>query len=74
MRNRTVEAQGYTVAINWVNGQSYPSPCHCPVLAVHNPNRSGDPPDTFTTVYVDVYVRTTTMTTPASNSELAVDV
>jgi hypothetical protein len=49
-----LEAQGYNVQINWVNGQSYRSLCDCPVLAVHNPNRSGDPPDTFTTVYIDV--------------------
>jgi len=24
------------------------------VPAIHNPNRSGEPPQTFTTVYVDV--------------------
>ena len=26
----------------------------CWISAIHNPNRSGEPPTTFTTVYVDV--------------------
>jgi hypothetical protein len=50
-----LEAQGYDVQINWLKGQSYRSLCECTVPAVHNPNRSGGPPDTFTTVYVDVF-------------------
>jgi hypothetical protein len=48
-------AEGYDVQINWLNGQSYRSLCECTAPAVHNPNRSGGPPETFTTVYVDVF-------------------
>lgn len=49
-----LEAQGYNVQINWVNGGSIQPLSQCSVPAIHNPNRSGEPPATFTTVYVDV--------------------
>jgi hypothetical protein len=49
-----LEDQGYNVQINWVNGRSTTPLSQCSVSAIHNPNRSTDPPDTFTTVYVDV--------------------
>ena len=49
-----LEAQGYNVQINWVNGGSIQPLSQCSVPAIHNPNRSGEPPETFTTVYVDV--------------------
>lgn len=49
-----LEAQGYNVQINWVNGHSTRPLSQCAVPAIHNPNRSGEPPETFTTVYVDV--------------------
>lgn len=47
-------AQGYNVAINWVSGVSSRPLDECAVLEVHNPDSSGGPPTTFTTVYVDV--------------------
>lgn len=47
-------AQGYNVAINWVSGVSSRPLDECAVLGVHNPDASGGPPTTFTTVYVDV--------------------
>ncbi len=49
-----LQAQGYNVQINWVNGRSTQPLSQCSVPAIHNPNRSGEPPETFTTVYVDV--------------------
>jgi hypothetical protein len=49
-----LEAQGYNVEINWVGGHSNRPLSECRVPAIHNPNRSGEPPQTFTTVYVDV--------------------
>ncbi len=49
-----LEAQGYDVQINWVRGGLYGPLSDCQVSAIHNPNRSGEPPATFTTVYVDV--------------------
>jgi len=49
-----LQAQGYDVQINWVNGSRNGSLTDCAVSAIHNPNRSGEPPTTFTTVYVDV--------------------
>ena len=48
-----LQAQGYNVQINWVNGYSLLPLTECSVPAIHNPNRSGQPPETFTTVYVD---------------------
>ena len=47
-------AQGYNVQINWVSGVSSRPLDECSVLGVHNPDASGGPPTTFTTVYVDV--------------------
>ena len=47
-------AQGYNVQINWVSGVSSRPLDECAVLGVHNPDTSGPPPETFTTVYVDV--------------------
>ena len=49
-----LKAQGYDVKINWINGSRNGSLADCSVSAIHNPNRSGEPPTTFTTVYVDV--------------------
>ncbi|MGH3726627.1 MAG: hypothetical protein ACRDUS_21175 [Mycobacterium sp.] len=49
-----LESQGYDVQINYVMGNSDAPLDTCTVLAVHNPNRSGKPVDTFTTAYVDV--------------------
>jgi hypothetical protein len=49
-----LEAQGYDVQINWMNGSRSDALSECSVTAVHNPNRSGEPPATFTTVYIDV--------------------
>ncbi len=49
-----LEAKGYNVQINWVNGHSTTPLSQCSVSAVHNPDRSPPPPTSFTTVYVDV--------------------
>ncbi|NGX07338.1 hypothetical protein [Mycobacteroides franklinii] len=49
-----LEDEGYDVQINYVMGNSNTPLDMCRVLAVHNPNRSGKPVDTFTTVYVDI--------------------
>lgn len=46
--------QGYDVQINWVSGVSSRPLGECQVLGVHNPDLTGPPPETFTTVYVDV--------------------
>jgi hypothetical protein len=47
-------AEGYNVQINSVSGNSSMPLSTCSVVAIHNPNRTGGPPTTFTTVYVDV--------------------
>ena len=52
---RDLEDQGYNVQINWVNGNSTTPLYLCYVNAIHNPDRSPGPPETFTTVYVDVH-------------------
>ena len=49
-----LEAQGYDVAINWVNGYSRAPLSQCRVSDIHNPDRSGERPHALTTVYVDV--------------------
>jgi hypothetical protein len=49
-----LKAQGYDVGINWVGGDRNLPLSQCWISAIHNPNRSGEPPTTFTTVYVDV--------------------
>ncbi|AFM19570.1 hypothetical protein Mycch_4877 [Mycolicibacterium chubuense NBB4] len=49
-----LKSQGYDVQINWVSGVSNRPLEECRVLAVHNPDLNGPPPETFTTVYVDV--------------------
>ncbi|TRW88802.1 hypothetical protein FK535_00500 [Mycolicibacterium sp. 018/SC-01/001] len=49
-----LENQGYDVAINWVSGVSSRPLSECRSLGVHNPDLTGPPPTTFTTVYVDV--------------------
>ncbi len=46
--------QGYDVAINWVSGISSRPLSECRAVGVHNPDLTGPPPETFTTVYVDV--------------------
>jgi hypothetical protein len=49
-----LEADGYNVAINWVGGSRNLPLAQCRAVAIHNPDRSGERPQTFTTVYVDV--------------------
>ena len=49
-----LQAQGYDVQINWVSGVSSVPLSQCKVTAIHNPDHSGEPPTSFTTVYVDV--------------------
>src|ERR1700694_4250166 len=49
-----LEAQGYNVAINWVNGYNTVPLSQCTVNAIHNPDRSADSQKTFTTFYVDI--------------------
>lgn len=49
-----LQGQGYDVQINWVSGVSSRPLGECQVLGVHNPDLNGPPPETFTTVYVDV--------------------
>lgn len=49
-----LQDQGYDVQINWVRGISNDPLAECLVTGVNNPNRSGGPPEGFTTVYVDV--------------------
>lgn len=50
-----IEALGYAVAINWVNGRdSTPQLSRCRVVAFHNPDRSSGPVQQGATVYVDV--------------------
>jgi hypothetical protein len=51
---RELEAQGYNVGINWINGNTNASLSDCAVSAIHNPDSSPGPPATFTTVYIDV--------------------
>jgi hypothetical protein len=46
-----LQAQGYLVNINWINGASEPLAV-CTVTGVNNPSSS--PPKTGDTVYVDV--------------------
>ncbi|WKG01716.1 hypothetical protein [Mycolicibacterium sp. HK-90] len=50
-----LNAEGYSVAINWVGGPSTLSLSECKVNSIHNPNR-GVPalPSSSVTVYVDV--------------------
>lgn len=49
-----LKSEGYDVQINWVSGVSSRSLSECRSLGVHNPDLTGPPPETFTTVYVDV--------------------
>jgi hypothetical protein len=49
-----LKAEGYNVAINWVNGFDTEPLSQCLVTAINNPNDSTTAPATFTTVYVDV--------------------
>jgi hypothetical protein len=49
-----LEAQGYTVQINWVSGLPSVPLDRCKVTAIHNPNHSPPSEDSFETVYVDV--------------------
>ncbi len=51
---RDLEAQGYDVGINWINGNTTASLSECAVSAIHNPDSTPGPPATFTTVYIDV--------------------
>ncbi|TGD85611.1 hypothetical protein BayCH28_21550 [Mycolicibacterium sp. CH28] len=49
-----LQAQGYIVAINWVDGNTGAPLGTCHVVAVHNPDDSGGDATTATTVYVDL--------------------
>jgi hypothetical protein len=49
-----LEAQGYLVQINWVSGFDTKPLSSCTVVAVNNPDRSGAPPKSGDTIYVDV--------------------
>lgn len=49
-----LQSQGYDVQINWDRGVSSVPLSECWTTGVNNPNRSGGPPEGFTTVYVDV--------------------
>ena len=50
-----LNSEGYTVSINWTNGQdSSPPLSGCRVISFHNPDRSGTSAPQGTTVYVDV--------------------
>jgi hypothetical protein len=48
-----LQAQGYTVQINWVNGFDTKALSLCTVVAINNPDSSAQP-KTSTTLYVDV--------------------
>jgi hypothetical protein len=48
-----LEAQGYTVQINWVHGFDTEPLWVCTVTGINNPNSSATP-KTSTTLYVDV--------------------
>jgi hypothetical protein len=49
-----LQAQGYIVAINWVDGNTGAPLSSCRVVAVHNPDSSAGESSTATTVYVDL--------------------
>jgi hypothetical protein len=49
-----LQAQGYVVAINWVDGNTGAPLSSCRVVAVHNPDSSPGDSTTATTVYVDL--------------------
>jgi hypothetical protein len=52
-----LQAQGYVVAINWVDGDTGAPLSSCRVLAVHNPDSSPSESSSATTVYVDLSCR-----------------
>ena len=49
-----LQAQGYTVQINWINGFDTKPLSLCSVVAINDPNSSPQPV-TSTTLYVDVW-------------------
>lgn len=49
-----LEAQGYSVQVNWLNGFNTQPLSQCTVVGVNNPDHSGAPPEVGDTVYVDV--------------------
>ena len=49
-----LQAQGYIVAINWVDGNTGAPLGTCHVVAIHNPDSSGGDATSATTVYVDL--------------------
>jgi hypothetical protein len=49
-----LQAQGYSVQINWIRGTSRVPLSYCSVTGIHNPDSSAASRDTLTTVYVDV--------------------
>ena len=50
----SLQAEGYNVVINWLNGFNTKSLDVCTVTNINNPDSSPPPPGAFTTVYVDV--------------------
>ena len=49
-----LEADGYNVAVNWLNGYNVRPLSVCWVSHINNPDFSPPEPGAFTTVYVDV--------------------
>jgi len=49
-----LQAQGYTVQINWINGFDTKPLSLCSVTSINDPNSSPQP-KTSTTLYVDVW-------------------
>jgi hypothetical protein len=49
-----LQAQGYTVQINWVSGTPTVPLYECWVDDIHNPNHSPPSPDTLAIVWVDI--------------------
>ncbi|OYN80294.1 hypothetical protein CG716_09085 [Mycolicibacterium sphagni] len=49
-----LQAQGYIVAINWVDGNTGAPLSSCRVVAIHNPDSSPGESSSATTVYVDL--------------------
>jgi peptidoglycan hydrolase-like protein with peptidoglycan-binding domain len=49
-----LNADGYNVMINWLEGHPNVPLSECQVNAIHDPNSSPVGPSTFQTIYVDV--------------------
>ena len=49
-----LQADGFNVMINWLEGHPNVPLSECEVNAIHDPNSSAVSPSTFQTIYVDV--------------------